>query len=457
MYHHFIISMKFYIYLLLIVCVARCEIQLRGSITAEDLHGNTHMNNMIANTLNNKRFYFSGLMAGAPENELTLSFDYNVVESARTSLTTSLDYLTIELGQQFGLVKEELITAADNGESGVWHIYIFLKVEESECRPVVVFIRWDIEKSKFDVHMLGSRKVFPVSFKTSHLVRYTSLFGTEAGEATLIAEEITSDESAIYHTSKVVLLAAMNELAYKRGVDPKNPAAEIHFKNFMSKKFGLGLNPVLVTMAAAAVVKLAAQVYQVFAQVFATKDVTKLIGEFKTKGFSAYSLKASVRRYIDIPSSNIDQFTTVIAKIMTNDHPDKAKQRRIKAVLEVIPIIDDNGWTMDDISLDTGKPDSSDKFFTVMSSQENFGAKFNFMAMNVESTFTLTPNLLIYKRSRSVFGGIFKSEEIKIQESPRTVTDKDLQAMRAFNLVMSCKLFSDDLGGQKLSWPAMPK
>ena len=273
----------------------------------------------------------------------------------------------------------------------------------------------------------------------------------------MIADDSTDEAKPVYEVSKMVLISAIDEMAQRRGVDPKNPTAEVHFSNFMNKNPMLRIDPVTLTIAAALVVQLAAKVYQIFADIFSTKVTTTLIGEFKSKGFSSYSLTASVRRYIGINGNELDTFTTTVTRILTNDHPDKSKQKKIKANIDSVRIIEDQAWKMDDIALDTGKPDSKDKFFTILYNNENYGKKYNFMAMNVETTFTLAPNLLIYKETKSVFGGLFGSEKMVYKEVARTVTDKDIEALRAFNLVMSCKLFSDDLPGKKINWPPMPK
>ena len=450
--------MKILLFALLVFGTVRSDLLLRSQMNIEDLNGNSHLNDMIANTLNNQHHYFKptdGLASGEPVTFST-AYEYKILEFTKEKLVKAIDLFSHELGHSFQIVSSELAHIAEENTSELWQTYIYLQVTEQLCRPTVAFIRWDKDAGKFDVHFLKAKKAFAVGFQQSHLVRYSSLFGTEAGEATLIADESTDEAAFVYEASKRVLVSAVGELAQRRGVDPKNPAAEVYFRNYMDKKKMLKVDPVTMVIAAAIVVQLAAKVWQLFASIFATKVTTTLIGEFKSKGFSSFSLTASVRRYTGIKGSEIGTFTTVVTRIMTNDHPDKEKQRKIKANLELVQFIDSNTWNMDDIAVDTGRPDSSDRFFTIMYNNENYGEKYNFLAMNVQSTFTLAPNLLIYKQNKSVFGGIVGSEKIVIEEVPRTVTKTDVEAMRAFNLVMACKLFADNLPGDKLAWPNMP-
>ncbi len=450
--------MKILLFALLILGTVRSELLLRSQMSIEDLTGNSHLNDMIANTLNNQHHYFKptdGLASSAPA-AISTAYEYKILQFSKEQLVKAVDLFSHELGHSFQIVSAELSKIAEENTSELWQTYIYLQTSQRLSKPTVAFIRWDKEAGRFDVHFLKARKAFAVDFEQSHLVRYSSLFGTEAGEATLIADEATEEAASVYEASKRVLISAMGELAQRRGVDPKNPAAEVYFKNFLDKKKVLRVDPVSMVIAAAIVVQLAAKVWQIFASIFATKVTTTLIGEFKSKGFSSFSLTASVRRYTGIRGAEIGTFTTVVTRILTNDHPDKEKQRKIKANLELVQFIDSNTWTMDDIGIDTGRPDSSDRFFTIMYNNENFGEKYNFLAMNVQSTFKLAPNLLIYKQNKSVFGGIVGSEKMVIEEVPRTVTKEDIEAMRAFNLVMACKLFSDNLPGDKIAWPSMP-
>jgi len=253
----------------------------------------------------------------------------------------------------------------------------------------------------------------------------------------------------------VILISAIEELAQRRGVDPKNPAAEMHFINYMNKSPMLRVDPVAVTTAVALVVQAAAKIYEAFAKIFATTETTKLIGEFKSKGFTSYALKANVRRYIGIQGTKLDEFTGIVSKDLTKNHP--KWQKEVKATISGVKFIPDFAWKMDDIAIDTAKPDSTDIFFTILYNNENRGTKYNFMALSVDSTFTLAPNLLIYKQSTSVVGGLFGSEKAIFQEVPRTVTEKDINALRYFNLVLTTKLFSENAGDKKLPWPTMPK
>lgn len=451
--------MKILLALLLIASIARSELVLRSQVTVEDLSGNAHLNNLIANTLNNRHVYFprtEGLLSSEPP-AFSSAYEYKILQFNEEKLELAVNYLSHELSHNFARVSDELLSIAAENKSDMWQAFVYLQVTEQLCRPAIALIRWDSDTRKFDVHYLKAKKVFAVDFHHSHLIRFTSLFGFVPVDATLIADESTEEPEPVYRASKVVLLSALAELAQRRGVDPKNPAAEAHFLNFMNKSPVLKADPVAVVTAVTLVVNMAAKIYKAFADLFATKETTTLVTEFKSKGFNAYALKAQVLRFIGIPGARIDEFTTVVTNQLSKNHPSADKKKLIKANMSGVKFLKEYAWNMDDVALDTGRPDSTDSCFTVVYNNEGLGQKYNFMALSVDATFKLAPNLLIYKQSTSVAGGLFGSEKMLIKETPRTVTDKEIEALRAFNMVLTVKLFSENAGSKKLDWPVMPK
>ena|SRR3990167_9035745 len=449
--------LKNWILVLAVVACVHSEIVLKSSMSYEDLDGNDHLNNMLANSIVNQRHYVTDL----PESvaQLNAAFGYKFFSVGSAKLHRLQEYLVNQLGPNYNLVANKLDTIIQENKSELWHTYLHLEATPSgNTKVTVVLLRWDHEKNHMDGHVLRTYKELTTGLKQSHLIEYSSEFGIEAGQATLIAESESEESDLAYAVSKKLILLAFQEMTIRRGVDPRNPTNEIRFKSYIGQKthkMALKLEPVTTIIAAAAIIKLAAELWKVFANIFATKVTTTLIGEYKSKGFSHYSLNADTRRFYGIKGSMIDTFTTTITKILTDYHPDAEKQRKVKAAIGMIQFVEDQAWTMDDVSIDTGRPDSTDRFFTIISNNENFGEKYNFVSMNVKSTFTLAPNLLIYKQTKSVFGGLFGSEKAIIQEVPRQVTSDDVQAMRSFNIAMACKLFSDVLPGEKVNFPPL--
>lgn len=438
---------------LLVASLASAKITLRNTVTWNDLEGNDHMNNMLVNTLNSKHIYLLGV--SAPLADTHLHFDYNVFEASKTSTKSIRALLTTTLGEEFTIAKSEIDQLHLTNARQLWTTYVSLKPSTAGIEAAAVMLRWDGHNNKFDGHIFKSRNTLQGSIKKTHIIKFTSEFGTEAAEPTLLAEEASEESATAFALAKVVLLSAYENMSHKRGVHPKDPSNEIHYKNYMAKHRRLGVDPITAIVVAAAVVKLAAKLYQVFAKIFATTVKTELIGELKRKGFSEYSMKATCRRFIGVRGNDIDKFLEIFTKIVTYDHPNAEYKRKVLANLNMVKYIDQNTWNMDDFALDTTRG-SEDKFATMMYSNENFGDKYHFYALHVDTTFKLSTTLLIYKRTKSVFGGLFGDEQAIIKEVPPTVNADDIEAIRVFNLMMAVKMFSDNLPGEKVAYPQMP-
>lgn len=89
---------------------------------------------------------------------------------------------------------------------------------------------------------------------------------------------------------------------------------------------------------------------------------------------------------------------------------------------------------------------NEDKFFSVMSNREEDG-KLNFVIVDSKTTYRLTPNFIIWKETKSQFGGGFSEEKYTIEEYPRTVTEEELTSIKLFNLMIATKMLHDDLTG----------
>jgi hypothetical protein len=442
------------------VCLgmACCELQLKTEMTVDDLHGFPHMNDLIVNTLNIKK----PKVLGEFPMRGHISWDYKAFEVSRQQVELAHSYITTELGFDFETVKEELQTITSQRSRGIWMIFVSLPAAvNGATRPTTVFIKWCERKRHFDILILNSKDTYPSEFTVPHLIRFSSRYGFEVGEPTLIKERSSEfDQKIVGGVAHKILISAIEHLAYLRGVHPKAAINEVNFRNHKSHKHKLmlGLDPITTIFIAALVVQAAAKLWGVIAQIFSTKITTKLVAHFRNSGFKSYSLKATVRRNYDIWDDEVDDYADLLTSVVTKMHPNKAKKTKISAAIAMCTLMDKNTASIDG-DIDTGS-NSADRFFSIMSHRNAAGNKYTFMSMNMDATFVLAPDLLIYKRSRSFVGGIYADEQSIIEERPREVTSDDLKALRAFSLTLALKLFSDDLNvpNKKIGdFPPMPK
>lgn len=442
---------------LLVLCLglAVCELQLKREMTLKDLHGFPHMNDLIANTLNIKK----QKVLGEFPMRAHISWDYKAFEASRQQLELAHSYIKAEVGYDFDMIKEELEVATSQKSRGTWMMFVSLPAAvQGASRPTTVFLKWCESKRHFDILILKAKDSYPSEFSVPHLVRFTSRYGFEIGEPTLVKERASPvDLKLVGGVAHKILISAIEHLGHLRGVHPNSAMNEVQFRNHRDhkNKLMLGIDPVTAVFVAGIVVQLAAKIWGFFAQIFSTKVVTKLVAHFRNSGFKSYSLKASIRRNYNIEEDEIDEYSQLLTKIVSKSHPNALKRKKIAASIAMCTLMDKNAVTIDDGDIDTGSG-SQDRFFSIMSHKSPAGDKYTFMSMNMDATFELAPDLLIYKRSKSYFGGIYKTEDSVIEEIPREVSHEDIKALRAFSLSLALKLFSDNLGVDGKTIPEFP-
>jgi hypothetical protein len=140
--------------------------------------------------------------------------------------------------------------------------------------------------------------------------------------------------------------------------------------------------------------------------------------EIKGQGFRYYNLKCEILRQFGISPAKADDYFKYLARRFTNQQYEH--QDQIKAALEIAQFSPLNEWTLADANIDIGGT-NSDKFFSIMSSKQDDG-KLNFIIVDSSSSYKFTPNFIVWKETKSQFGGGFSSEHYTIEEVPREVS-----------------------------------
>lgn len=303
--------------------------------------------------------------------------------------------------------------------------------------------------------ILNTKTPLASSLQKSHLVRFSSELGFEANEPTLIAEIPSADAQHAYALARMVMISAYERVAFMRGVDKKDHMAQEHFKLWKSPKHQLGIGPLAVIVIAALCVQIASAIWGFLCQLFGTKVKYELVAEIKGRGFRNFSLSAVYRKHFDIPQRNIERYTTLLAKIVTDDHPNKQKQETMRANIYNSLFMDRNQAMVTDGIIDTGNG-SEDRFFTLASHLSEDGAYYNMVSMNMKTTFKLAPDIQVYKKSTSWVGGIYAEVEYELKEVPREVTEDDIKAISGFNVALAMKIFTDNLNAPGYKIPNYP-
>jgi len=166
-------------------------------------------------------------------------------------------------------------------------------------------------------------------------------------------------------------------------------------------------------------------------------------------------MKANFRRNYDIKENDIFDYSEVLTRVLTKQHPDVQKRKKVSSAIAMCSFMDKNSVMLEDAVIDN-KVESQDRFFSLLSHRNTAGDKFSFITMDMDVTFKLAPDLLVYKKTRSYFGGIYSDVNTVVEEKPRDVTEDEIKAIRAFNVALAMKLFTDSLNIPGQNIPAYP-
>lgn len=184
---------------------------------------------------------------------------------------------------------------------------------------------------------------------------------------------------------------------------------------------------------------------------FGTHVKTAKIDEIRRDGFSKYNLKLKYSKSA-VKRGLLERYVDFTSKSLSNSHPRHSKT--IKKQFDGMLFLPDGVINLDEPNFDVNKG-NNDKFFGIMYAPNKKSQLLNVVICNYESTFTLAPNLMVYKTTTSRAGG-FK-EKITIDEEPQTLNSKDLQAVSLFNAVMVRRFIYKGLSGKSLNFPNLPK
>ena len=444
------IKISLFVIAALCITASHCELQVHHEMTTESLFNQPLLNSMLANTLTLKDSYMLGL------SDFHAQWTYRGFKATQKQFHHAHGFIKTEVGHEFDLVKGELEELTLLKSQGTWMTFVSLPAAvDGKTHPRVVVMKWNEKVRRFDIHMLSTKTALASSLQKNHLIRFTSSFGFEAGEATLVAEEESADAQHAYALARMVLVSAYERIAFLRGIDKKSHWNEEQFKMWKSPKHKLGVNPVAVVYIAAIAIQIFAEIWGFLANLFGTKVTVTLKAEIKAKGFSHYSMYAVFRKHLGVDIDDVTEYCQLLAMVATKNHPSAEKKSKIANGCALSEFTEKNKVAMDDGMIDAAKL-SEDRFFSLASYMDPSGDELSFVSMNMDATFTLAPNLLIYEKRTSYVGGIFTDSVPVIEEVPREVSPDDIKAIRGFNLGLAMKLFTDNLNVPGYNIPPHP-
>lgn len=206
----------------------------------------------------------------------------------------------------------------------------------------------------------------------------------------------------------------------------------------------LALDPVTVVAGATAVVKGLTDCWKNIVDAFKTIDNTTLKQTINSQGYTRFQKSARFLRMIGIPNAQAALMKKNIMTLLGMDkNPNRIKE--ISAVVDVAQWNMQNDWGADEFTFDIDKGGKCNSAMTL--SKAHFADQmWSLLAVVIDASFQLAPNILVYERFRSVAGGIVQTTKEERQQVPRELTNKDIKAINNMVKVATLESMAKNLG-----------
>lgn len=368
------------------------------------------------------------------------------LKAAKSYVVEHLSVNALVSDERFNQIFEQIDESVE-----VWHVLSIMDYDQN--MSVVGMFHHDREEKLFHLHVVKHK--LGNNHATSGIVvgHYISHFGFPVQKDGNIYELGVTANGEILYELKHEMLNAFAKVASVRRINPTNLQEEHQFVSEISgEDHSLKIAPIIIAYAVAAIAPYVFKAARAIMKWFGTKRTKTVEREIQGKGFRYYSLNAQILRNFGIRSSSFQNYIKYVAGKLTN-HSAKHQSQIMDAlaVAQYSPLFE---WNLADANVDIAKT-NQDKFFSLMTNRQEDG-KLNFIIVDSDTSYRLTPNFIVYKETKSSMGGGFSSEKRTIEEVPRNVTADELTSIKLFNLMLITKLLHDDLTGKIFAFPTLP-
>eukprot|EP00178_Gracilaria_changii_P024879 TRINITY_DN7543_c0_g1_i5.p1 TRINITY_DN7543_c0_g1~~TRINITY_DN7543_c0_g1_i5.p1 ORF type:complete len:383 (-),score=82.60 TRINITY_DN7543_c0_g1_i5:70-1116(-) len=175
---------------------------------------------------------------------------------------------------------------------------------------------------------------------------------------------------------------------------------------------------------------------------FKTTKTTTLKEHVKGEGFAAYKAKSNYSRILGVPTSKYDSFLKAFKIQMGLSRATRSKE--MDAYFEIAQFAS-NEWKLNDFIFGVGKSDNTCNNL-VITNQINYADDVvHFVSVNVEGSFALAPDTLIYTQHKSVFGGISETTKDVRKSVPRNITADEIKAINALMVLNAMNVYAENM------------
>jgi len=166
-------------------------------------------------------------------------------------------------------------------------------------------------------------------------------------------------------------------------------------------------------------------------------------------GFDYFHQKSVVLHASGVPPDKFSLFCNSLVQVF-----ELPQDPKLVLILELLQWSNNASWDTNEFTWAMGKTSTS-KTFMLYKYADSATGLVNVFVVNIDTTFDLAPDLLVVTTHKSILGGIFVSDKMKITEVPHMLTIKDALMLQDFFRILAIGRMAETLG-IPYKYPSIP-
>jgi hypothetical protein len=355
-------------------------------------------------------------------------------------VTTTLKSLKIVPDEQYDMIIDILQFNAEHIKDEYRHnIYrVISSMNEEKNLTFIevlvhyseVFNHYEVEVRKLNTDIKLDQEIF--LFKYNFQEKYSHLISREEADNDclelgalfeLLTQRKSGKNNATILTSKFSQLNKDKETVYSENFLSSNKELIL-----LAEQQEDGFNKLISSFNK--ITNVWAHLVSIFKNSRSTEIKEKLIRE----GFDKFDQTTQVQLLHGLTSEGLNKFSGLLPRRL--GVPENKKED-VKNILLESAWMDSNIWANYDLAFSTGDGGKV-KYASIFSHQDSNG-KFFMVTCEIQSSFELSPDLLIITEKLSVLGGVFSDSKDRLEYRPKSLNAEDIKTIFSFFQLIAIK------------------
>ena len=170
--------------------------------------------------------------------------------------------------------------------------------------------------------------------------------------------------------------------------------------------------------------------------IFSFNSTSTIVSNITSLGFDSWSETSLIQSYVGIPEEKLDDFKSFISKSV---EVPVEKQDAFKEMWDWAAFTESGTWQYDNTAYTKDNAGNA-KYVTVLYSKDFTSNKYTFFVADIQGTFSVAEDMFVWQKQKSMFGGLFQSDNIEFQFLPHKISPEDATViMNFFDIVALAK------------------